>query len=357
MINTKSSSSSPGPVLITGGAGFIGTNLAKRLLDRGEKVLIYDNLSRPGVEKNLAWIQNHAPGVQFRLNDIRDGNSLAEAVAGASFVYHFAAQVAVTTSMVDPRADFEVNVGGTLNLLEALRQSASPPPLLYTSTNKVFGALEALDLIPQNGRYLPADPHIASRGLSESQPLAFYSPYGCSKGAADQYVLDYARHFGLAAVVFRMSCIYGPHQFGTEDQGWVAHFLLCALHGRPLVLYGDGKQVRDLLFVEDLVDALLGARKSIAALSGKAFAIGGGPTNSMSLLELIDTIASIHGTKPQATHQDWRPGDQKYYVADTAVFRSLTGWAPKVGVTEGVNRLYEWLSKNRKPEEILECNR
>lgn len=349
MIDSTIKPSAPGngPVLITGGAGFVGINLAKRLLDRGEKVLLYDNLSRPGVEKNLSWIQNYSTSAQFTRNDVRDRNSLAAAVAGASFIYHFAAQVAVTTSLVDPVSDFEVNVGGTLNLLEILRQIESPPPMLYTSTNKVFGALEGLDLIVRDRRYAPADPEVALRGVSESQPLAFYSPYGCSKGAADQYVLDYARHYGLKAVVFRMSCIYGPHQFGTEDQGWVAHFILCAIQGRPLVLYGDGKQVRDLLYVEDLVDALLCARANMDALSGRAFAIGGGTQNSVSLLELIEDIHGLHGAGPPISHAAWRPGDQKYYVADTSVFRSLTGWTPKVGVKEGVRQLYEWLRKNR----------
>ncbi len=347
--------SNRGPIVITGGAGFIGTNIARRLLDLGERVVLYDNLSRTGVERNADWIRNYSPNARLSVHDIRDRESLQQTVSGCSFVFHFAAQVAVTSSLRDPLEDFEINVRGTLNLLEALRRLPAPPPLLYTSTNKVFGALDRLELKQRGLRYEPADCAIAARGVGADHPLAFFSPYGCSKGAADQYVLDYARHFGLQAVVFRMSCIYGPHQCGNEDQGWVAHFLLSTLRGDPLVLYGDGMQVRDLLYVDDLVEAMLCARARIGDVAGKAFTIGGGPSNSLSLLELLKLIRTVHGAEPDVSFSQWRPGDQKYYVADTSAFNSVTGWTPKVDVADGVGRLYHWLLSNmQKQKEPIE---
>jgi CDP-paratose 2-epimerase len=332
-------------VLITGGAGFIGTNLARRLLDAGRSVVVFDNLSRPGVERNLAWLrERYGSRVRFARGDIRDRGAVRDAVTGVGQVFHFAAQVAVTTSLADPVHDFEVNVGGTLNLLEALRAQKDPPPLVFTSTNKVYGALDDVGVRLEGNRYQPTDPGVRARGVSEDRPCDFHSPYGCSKGAADQYVLDSARSFGLRTVVFRMSCIYGPHQFGTEDQGWVAHFLLSALRDRPLTLYGDGRQVRDVLFVEDLVNAFLLAQAKIESISGQAFNIGGGPDHTISLVELLDLIRERHGRLPPVEFADWRVGDQRYYVSDTRRFQAATGWAPRVGVREGVGRLYEWLS-------------
>jgi CDP-paratose 2-epimerase len=261
-------------------------------------------------------------------------------------VYHFAAQVAVTTSLDDPVEDFEINARGTLNVLEALRaagRAGEAPPLLYTSTNKVYGNCDDVALAVRGRRYEPTEEGMRASGVGEERPLQFYSPYGCSKGTADQYVLDYAHSFGLPAVVFRMSCIYGPRQFGTEDQGWVAHFLIRALAGRPITLYGDGMQVRDVLFVDDLVDAFLLAQQRIGELSGQAFNIGGGPRNATSLLELIDLIGDLHGKRPEVRFGEWRTGDQRYYVSDTRRFQRATGWAPKVGVRDGVEQLYEWL--------------
>jgi CDP-paratose 2-epimerase len=334
-------------VLITGGCGFIGTNLARRLLSSGHPVTLFDNLSRPGVERNLQWLcENYGDLVQVHIADVRDVDALRRAVHSATQVFHFTAQVAVTTSLLDPVHDFEVNARGTLNLLEALRALDEPPPLIFTSTNKVYGGLDDVPLRLQHARYEPEDSAIRARGVSEARPLDFHSPYGCSKGAADQYVVDYARTFGLPAAVFRMSCIYGPHQCGTEDQGWVAHFLIQALQGRPITLYGDGHQVRDILFVEDLVDAFLLAGKHMDALSGRAFNIGGGPANAVSLLEVVDLIAQVHGQKPQVQFGAWRSGDQRYYVSDTAKFEAATGWKPRIGVREGVERLYEWLLAN-----------
>ncbi len=336
-----------GHVLITGGAGFIGTNLAHRLLSDGRPVLIYDDLSRPGVEHNLAWLrEQHGARVHVEVADIRNSQALRAAVRSAEEVFHFAAQVAVTTSLTDPRHDFEVNVGGTLNLLEAIRSCPTPAPLLFTSTNKVYGGLSDLALEKNCSRYQPLDAALRT-GISEERPLDFHSPYGCSKGAADQYVLDYARTFGLPAVVFRMSCIYGPHQMGNEDQGWVAHFVIRAIEGEPIVLYGDGMQVRDLLFVDDLVDAFLLAQSNIHTLTAKAFNIGGGLGNTISLLELLDLIARLQGDKQAVRMEEWRPGDQRYYVSDTRRFKAATGWAPKVNVRAGVERLHQWLLESR----------
>ena len=332
------------PALITGGAGFVGTNLAHRLLSYGRPVVLFDNLSRPGVERNLRWLrETHGERVQIEVADVCDRWALERAVSVADEVYHLAAQVAVTTSLTGPVHDFEVNARGTLNLLEALRALPEPPPLVFTSTNKVYGGLEDMTLRLCGARYEPDDPDLRARGVGEGRPLDFHSPYGCSKGAADQYVLDYARTYGLPAVVFRMSCIYGPHQCGNEDQGWVAHFLLRALRGEDITLYGDGKQVRDTLFVEDLVDAFLLARKNILGLSGQAFNIGGGPRNTTSLLELVDRIGELQGRRPKVGFDEWRPGDQRYFVSDTRKFEAATGWNARTGVDEGVGRLYEWL--------------
>jgi CDP-paratose 2-epimerase len=330
--------------LITGGAGFVATNVAHRLLTQGWQVRLFDNMSRAGVEQNVAWLQSqHDTGIELVVGDVRSATALSRAVSGVSRVFHFAAQVAVTTSLVDPTLDFEVNARGTLNLLEAIRATADRPSLLFTSTNKVYGHLDDLELRGRARRYEPADATVARNGISECRALDFHSPYGCSKGAAEQYVLDYARTFGLRATVFRMSCIYGPHQFGTEDQGWVAHFIIQALKRRPLTLFGDGLQVRDVLFVEDLVDAMLRAHDCIDNIAGQAFNIGGGRPNAISLLELIDLLTSMLGHAPVYRLEPWRAADQRYYVSDTTKFRRATGWAPSVRVADGVDRLAAWL--------------
>lgn len=337
------------PVLITGGAGFIGTNLASELLSSGKSVVIFDNLSRPGVEQNLQWLLNtYGDRVQVKIGDIRNYFAVNEAVKDADSIFHFAAQVAVTTSLEKPLNDFEVNVRGTLNLLEAVRALNEPIPLLFTSTNKVYGELDDVQLTKNEKRYKPSDGRIKSNGIDETRNLDFHSPYGCSKGAADQYIKDYARIYGLPTVVFRMSCIYGPHQFGTEDQGWVAHFLIKAIQGETITLYGDGYQVRDILFVKDLIDAMLKAHENIDKISGEIFNIGGGPSNTVSLLELLNYMGELIGDKPEMRFSTWRTGDQKYYVSDIKKFRSLTGWEPKVNVHEGIEKLYKWLLKNRR---------
>jgi CDP-paratose 2-epimerase len=339
------------PILITGGAGFIGCNLAHRLLGMGKRVIVFDNLSRNGVRRNLAWLRRtHGDSVEAVIGDVRDADAVAAAVARAGRVFHFAAQVAVTTSLVDPLDDFSVNARGTVNVLEAIRRTDHRPPLVFTSTNKVYGGLDDIQLVNDGYRYGPSDPAIARRGVSEARPLDFHSPYGCSKGTADQYVVDYARSYGLKTAVFRMSCIYGPHQFGTEDQGWVAHFLIRALQNESIVLYGDGRQVRDVLFVEDLVEAMWLAQQNIDRIAGQAFNIGGGPENTISLLELLDTIGTLHGRRPGVAFNAWRTGDQRYYVSDTSKFAAATGWKQTVDVHTGVRRLYEWLRENARAD-------
>jgi CDP-paratose 2-epimerase len=333
------------PVLITGGAGFVATNVAHRVLSTTDRaVILFDNLSRAGVEQNAEWLrQTHGRRVRLCLGDIRDRDAVQRVVEQAGQVYHFAAQVAVTTSLIDPFLDFEVNARGTLNLLESVRACANPPSVLFTSTNKVYGDLEDIGLRKSATRYEPADRALCQHGISEARCLEFHSPYGCSKGVAEQYVLDYARTFGLRTVVFRMSCIYGPHQFGTEDQGWVAHFLIAAMRGLPLTIYGDGLQVRDVLFVEDLAEAMLLAQANVESLSGEAFNIGGGPQNTTSLVELLDVMGELRGERPLANVEAWRTADQRYYVSDTRKFERATGWRPTTSVREGVARLHEWL--------------
>ncbi len=334
-------------VLITGGAGFIGCNVAHRLLSEGSPVLILDNLSRHGVLRNVEWLKRtHGSNVKVVPADVRDWKAVREAVDSSRAVFHFAGQTAVTTSLVEPLEDFEVNARGTLNVLEAIRKSHHRPPVFFTSTNKVYGDLGGQAVRSNGMRDEPEDYALGTHGFDEQRNLNFHSPYGCSKGTADQYVLDYARSFGLQSVVFRMSCIYGPHQCGTEDQGWVAHFLISALRGDPLTIYGSGCQVRDILFVEDLVEAFLAAWRNVEKISGQAFNIGGGPANTISLLELLDWLKATNGASPRVRFDQWRVGDQRFYVSDTRKFESKTGWRPKVSREEGLRRLHDWLANN-----------
>lgn len=338
--------------LVTGGAGFIGCNLSQALAAQGHRVRIYDNLSRPGVRANLEWLTSqHGEVITLVEASVADRASIRQAVTGVDGVFHLAAQVAVTTSLEQPLADFETNLQGTVELLEALRALPSPPPLVYTSTNKVYGCLLDVEMLELERRWSPADVVLARRGIAETRPLEFRSPYGCSKGAADQYVLDYAKSFGLPATVFRMSCIYGPHQMGSEAQGWVAHMLMRAIDHQPITIFGDGKQVRDVLYVDDLVDALQRGWKHIGRLAGKAFNVGGGPDNTLSLLELMDTISAIHGRAPELSFEGWRTADQKYYASDTRALQRESGWSPQVRVQAGVKRLYHWLMEQRSDEE------
>ena len=338
-------------ILITGGAGFIGTNLAHRLLSSGHTVYIFDNLSRQHVVRNLSWLMSvQADRLNAEIADIRDRTALRRVVNCVDHVFHLAAQVAVTSSVEDPKTDFDINVAGTLQLLEETRSAPKPPSLIYTSTNKVYGALERIPLQIRGKRYVRADGEDA--GIDENTNLNFHSPYGCSKGAAEQYVLDYCRTYGIRTAVFRMSCIYGPHQFGNEDQGWVAHIMSRAIAGKPITIYGDGRQVRDILFVEDLVDALLLAQRRISDIAGEAFNIGGGPENAISLLEFIDLLSEFNA-RPALRFSAWRIGDQKYYVSNTRKFQAMTGWAPRFGIREGVKALHQWLVATNVQPELL----
>jgi CDP-paratose 2-epimerase len=332
-------------IVIFGGAGFIGSNWAARLLRQSDaRVHVFDNVSRAGVRHNLDWLEKQAAGsdrLHITLGDIRDAAMVARAVRTATEIYHFAAQTAVTTSLTDPRHDFEVNVGGTFNILEAARASGRKPFLLFTSTNKVYGRLRGVPITHNGNRYT------MEGGVDEQQPLDFHSPYGCSKGAADQYVHDYARVYGLPTVIFRMSCIAGPRQFGTEDQGWVAHFLYSALERAPLTIYGDGRQVRDVLHVDDLMDAMDAARVNLANTSGEAYNIGGGAQNTISLMELIAELEQLTGSKLDYTQAPARAGDQLIYVTDFRKLTAHTGWKPQHSVSAILHDLHAFWRANQ----------
>lgn len=328
------------PVLVIGGAGFIGTNLAGHLARSGRRVRIYDDLSRSGVDRNLAWLQRtYGDRIETRIADVRDRRCLRDAIGDANAVFHLAA------SRVDPRHDFEVNALGTLEVLEAIRESENRPPLVYTSTDKVYGGLADLVVRDSGARWEPVDEKILVGGIDESRRLEFRTPYGCSKGCADQYVLDYAQTYGIAATVFRLSSVYGPHQRGTEDHGWVAHFLTRALRGEPVTVYGDGKQVRDLLFIDDLVEAFVRAWSRIGAIAGRAFNIGGGPTSTITINELVGMIEALHGHRPDVHQAGWCAGHRRYYASDTRAFTAATGWQLRVRPRAGVEALFGWLSK------------
>lgn len=332
-------------ILVTGGSGFMGSNLVRHLAGLGHHCVVLDNLSRPGVRANLDWLRSEAgPRVEFIHGDIRDAAAVEAAVRGVEAIYHLAAQTAVTTSVVEPREDFEINALGTLNVLEAARRSSRPPRLVFASTNKVYGDLLDLQMVERDTRYALA----RGDGVSEAHPIEFHTPYGCSKGAADQYVQDYHRMYGMRTAVLRLSCVYGPRQFGTEDQGWVAHFVIAAVLGRSLTVYGDGKQVRDILFIDDLVR--LYARFLEAGdtgVWGRAYNTGGGTTFSVSLLELLDILARETGRRPEVTFEAWRPADQRVYISDTANVRRALGWKPEVSPQDGVRRLLAWVQAHR----------
>ncbi len=339
-------------ILITGGAGFIGCNAAKRFMDRGDRVVVVDNLSRKGTDINLAWLKEQGGGgggggFDFIQADIRDAGAMREAIGrdrDLDAVLHLAAQVAVTTSVTDPRSDFDINALGTFNVLEAVRQAPSDPIMVYASTNKVYGGMEDVAVVERNGRYAYED---LPGGVPESRTLDFHSPYGCSKGAADQYVRDYARIYGLKTAVFRQSCIYGYRQLGVEDQGWVAWFTIAAVLGKPIALYGDGKQVRDLLFIDDLVDAYVLAVDHPDRVSGGIYNFGGGPENVLSLLELLDMLKALNGADVERSFDDWRSGDQRVFVSDITLAERKLGWKPKAGAGEGVRKLHAWVVENR----------
>lgn len=335
-------------ILVTGGAGFVGCHLVHDLLGDNRKVTVLDSLSRRGSERNLEWLQRQHPDgdLRFVKGDVRDPQAVKSAAEDVDAIYHLAGQVAVTSSVQDPRLDFEINALGTLNVLEAARQSPCQPVVMFTSTNKVYGGMEDVALVEKDTSYEYRD---LPDGIPESRPLDFHSPYGCSKGAADQYVRDYARIYGLRTVVFRMSCIYGPRQFGNEDQGWLAHFIISAGTGAPITIYGDGKQVRDVLFVEDLVRALRGAVDKISVTAGKVYNIGGGPANTLSVWkEFGQLLAELNGEAVRVSYRDWRPGDQPCYVSDIRNVGRDLGWTPEVDKRAGIRRLWEWVSSNKE---------
>lgn len=336
-----------GSVLITGGAGFIGTNLAAHQLRLGRSVTVLDDFSRRGSDLNAEWLQKEHPGSELRVvrADIRtDLDVLQREVARADVVYHMAAQVAVTLSVTDPRHDFEVNALGTFNVLDAARRCSTPPIVVYASTNKVYGKMADVAIERRGDRYAYRDlPH----GIDESRPLEFYSPYGCSKGTGDQYALDFDRIYGVPTIVFRQSCIYGTHQFGIEDQGWLAWFAICALQQNPVTIFGDGRQVRDVLFIDDLTNAYEAAVQRIDVTRGKAYNIGGGPANTLSLLELVDLLKGEFELPVEYSFDEWRPGDQLVYVSDVRRAKADFDWTPSTSPRDGVAQMIQWLRANQ----------
>lgn len=336
MTNAKS-------MLITGGAGFIGCHAATHYAERGWRVTVFDDLSRRGSDINWDHLQRGGD-VRCIRGDVRQPADLDRAfvkTGGVDAVLHLAAQVAVTTSVTDPRHDFEVNALGTFNVLEAVRRHAPEAGFVYASTNKVYGGLEHHDVIERDGRY---DFASLPGGVSEAEPLDFHSPYGCSKGAADQYVRDYSRIYGLRSFVVRQSCIYGTRQFGVEDQGWVAWFTIASVLGLPTAIYGDGKQVRDLLWVDDLLglyDLCLERGKA-----GSIYNAGGGPANRASVLEVLLELERQLGRSIPKTFADWRPGDQRVFYSDNGKATEELGWAPRTGVQAGMEQLFAWVNEH-----------
>ncbi len=333
--------------LVTGGAGFIGSNYVSRLLEGGKNVTVFDNLSRAGARDNLKWLQTTYGKDAFNLvaGDVRNADLITREASLADVIVHLAGQVAVTTSVLNPRDDFECNALGTFNVLEAARTSRRNPILLYASTNKVYGGMEGVPIVEEATCYRYAE---MPWGVSEYFPLDFHSPYGCSKGAGDQYVRDYQRIYGLPTVVFRQSCIYGPRQFGIEDQGWLAWFAIAAVNDRPITIYGDGKQVRDVLHVWDLLDVYDKAVIKIDSVAGEAFNIGGGPANTLSIwYEFEPMLVKLLGREIPVSWGDWRPGDQQVYVSDIRKAAAQLDWKPKIGVEEGLQQLVNWVQENR----------
>jgi CDP-paratose 2-epimerase len=332
--------------LITGGAGFIGSNYSDRILRRGDRLVIFDNLCRPGADRNLAWLEGRYGKGSFQLvvADVRDPDALVNASGEVDVIVHLASQVAVTTSVLNPVEDFEINARGTLNVLEAARKAQRPPVVLYASTNKVYGGMEDVNVVLDESRYRYEDYPF---GVPETYPLDFHSPYGCSKGAGDQYVRDYFRIYGLPTVVMRMSCIYGPRQFGIEDQGWVAWMVIASLTRQPITIFGDGKQVRDLLHVEDLLNAYDAALDRIDTVAGSVYNLGGGPNNILSVWhEFGPLLGELLGEPIPVARSDWRPGDQRIFVADIRKAAVELGWKPQISVTSGIRDLFSWVQQN-----------
>ncbi len=336
-------------ILITGGAGFIGCNLAAASIRAGHQVRLFDNLSRRGSAANLDWLRATfgATAFDFVRGDIRDYPAILAAAAGQEAIYHLAGQTAVTSSVTDPRSDFEANALGTFNVLEAARGAGHDPVFIFSSTNKVYGGMEDAPATELATRYVLRD---YPDGVSEARPLDFHSPYGVSKGSADQYVHDYYRIYGIKSVVFRQSCIYGQRQMGVEDQGWVAWFVIAAVTGKPITIYGNGKQVRDLLHIDDLVRAFQMATAKIDITRGRVYNLGGGPENTLSIWAEFGPLLSELTGRPivPAAWCDWRPGDQPVFIADVRKAGREFGWAPQIGVRQGIARLMDWVRANRE---------
>lgn len=333
-------------ILITGGAGFIGTNTAAHYAARGDRVTILDNFSRFGSRWNADFLAVKYPTVKIMEGDVRDEGFLKKVVEGKDIIFHFAGQVAVTTSLVHPREDFDINARGTLNLLEAVRLSGENPLIIDSSTNKVYGDLTKVPVRETPTRYEFAAGRV---GISEAQPLDFYSPYGCSKGTADSYMLDYHRIYGLSTIVFRQSCIYGPRQCGVEDQGWVAWLMIAALLGKPITIYGNGKQVRDLLYIDDLLRAFDLSVYHRKKTVGQAYNIGGGINNALSIWkEFGPLVEELVGRDIRVRYAAARPGDQNIFIADTARAKQDFSWEPAVGYRDGLNRLFHWIKTHEQ---------
>jgi len=334
--------------LITGGAGFIGSNLAARLLGEGWEVIVFDNLSRKGSKKNLLWLKESykTQKLYIETKDVRDFAAIKEVVGKTEVIFHLASQVAVTASVENPREDFEINALGSFNVLEAARASGHKPIVIYASSNKVYGSMDTAGVKMGAKRYLLTD---FKDGIDEHYPLDFHSPYGCSKGAADQYTRDYFRIYGIPTVVFRQSCIYGPRQMGVEDQGWVAHFAISSILGRQVTIYGDGKQVRDLLYIDDLIDAYLKAVEKISKVRGEVFNIGGGSKNSLSILEYLEYLEKkLKKSIKIRFVRKWRSGDQKVFISNNSKLGKMVGWTPKVAALSGIDRLVDWIEVNKR---------
>ena len=334
--------------LITGGAGFIGSNYVSRLLQRGEDVTIFDNLSRIGGRNNLEWLSETFGSNSFKFikGDIRNEKEINTCAKDVDVIVHLAAQVAVTNSVNDPVEDFEINARGTFNVLEAARNSNNLPIVLYASTNKVYGSLKHLKIVEEPSRYRYKD---YTQGISEEFSLDFHSPYGCSKGCGDQYAHDYGRIYNLPTIVLRQSCIYGPKQFGIEDQGWVAWFIIASILKKKITIYGNGKQVRDILYIDDLLDLYDLVIKNIDVSAGNIFNVGGGIENTISIWsEFGPILEKFHKEKIPFTNEDWRPGDQKVFVTDIRKAQQVLNWSPKIGVQEGIGLLFDWVNKNNR---------
>lgn len=338
-------------ILITGGCGFLGSNLASDAIQNGHELIIFDNLSRMGTALNLDWLRDQGKFI-FNHGDIRSADDINKAIGKfkPDAIFHLAGQVAMTTSIENPLKDFEINAMGSINVLEAVRQHCPEAMVIYSSTNKVYGDLEQFKYVETPTRYICEE---YPKGFSEAIPLEFHSPYGCSKGAADQYMLDYARIFGLRTVVFRHSSMYGGRQFSSYDQGWIGWFCQQGLEQKyglsseAFTISGNGKQVRDLLHAEDMKKLYQLSVKNFDAISGKAFNIGGGEINSLSLLELFGILEEELDVKLDYINLAPRESDQKVFVANHERITSLVGWNPQVNSRSGVKLMLEWVKSNK----------